>query len=470
MDTITPAQSLEEVYRTLQPDPLSTPAELQAFYCEEMNQVRGGDQMARIKQSLERAHTDRNYFKACFMGHSGVGKSTELSRLTDRVKDKFNTIRFSAVTSLDPANFRPLDVVLMMMVDVAERTAMPKKDGGAGQRPPEARLREIWDWFATEKDTREESSLFASTTEAGIGAKEDSLWGKVLGLFANLKGEIKYASTRKQEVIEYRISRLKSLIEVANRLLDDCNDLLRKASGHEWLFVGEDFDRSGIPSPLIEDLFITYANIFRELRTHLIFNLPIGLYYSSKAPQLPFSNDRSYVLPDTPVFLPDHTPNAKGRAALQAVLKARMSLSLFEPNQMMRLIVASGGNLQDLFALVNYAADTASLRLAKKIDAVDVKAAIANLRNDYERRLGQSPYDPETVIWKDKADRLIEIYGNDKAAQITDAVLYSLLNARAVQEFNGNRWFGVHPLVVDILANQNRLPRTQTGELLGGTN
>jgi len=170
-----------------------------------------------------------------------------------------------------------------------------------------------------------------------------------------------------------------------------------------------------------------------------------------------------------PVFQPDHTPNPKGRDALQKVLAARMSLSLFEPDQMMRLIVASGGNLRDLFALVNYAADTATLRTAKTINAGDVTASIVNLRSDYERRLGQSPYDPETVKYEDKANRLLQIYENDKVAEIADAVLYSLLNARAVQEFNGQRWFGVHPLVVDILANQKRLVRSDTGEVLGGT-
>jgi hypothetical protein len=146
-----------------------------------------------------------------------------------------------------------------------------------------------------------------------------------------------------------------------------------------------------------------------------------------------------------------------------------MSLDLFEPEQMTRLIIASGGNLRDLFTLVNYAADTATLRSSDKIGAGDATAAIVNLRSDYQGRLGQSPYDPETVKYEDKADRLLKIYNSDKVADIPDAVLYSLLNARAVQEFNGQRWFGVHPLVVDILAKQNRLVRTESGELLGGT-
>ena len=52
---------------------------------------------------------------------------------------------------------------------------------------------------------------------------------------------------------------------------------------------------------------------------------------------------------------------------------------------------------------------------------------------------------------------------------MTNPVLYSLLSARAVQEFNGQRWFGVHPLVVDVLAAQGKLDRLDSGAVLGGT-
>jgi hypothetical protein len=465
----TPATSLSEVYKTLKPEPLQTAAELAAFYQDAVNEVRGGDKMQRLELRLKRAYQDGIPFKACVMGHRGVGKSTELSRLIQRIQSQFRTIRFSATTVLDPGSFKPLDVVLVMMAELVEHTAKPIEEAGAGRPPSEARLREIWDWFAVEQETREQARSMAATLEAGSGIKPDSLWGQVLGLFATLKGEIKFAATRKTEVVEYRLKRLTSLIEVANRLLDECNNLLYQASKHRWLFVGEDFDRAGIATAQIEDLFITYANIFQELRTHLIFNLPIGLYYSSSAARLPFAGDCSFVLPDTPVYLPDHTANVKGRSALQQVLEARMDLDLFAPDQMERLIVASGGNLRDLFALINYAADSAVLRGSSTIQAPDGDGAILNLRNDYERRLGQSPYDREEVTYEDKAALLVRIYNGDKEAQMTNATMYSLLNARAVQEFNGQRWFGVHPLVVDILAIQNRLTAASTGGIPGGS-
>ena len=466
---ITPAVSLEEVYKTLKPEPLDTPEQLKAFYREEINQVRGGNKMQRIQLRLNRAYKDRIPYKACVMGHRGVGKTTELSRLIQAVKQRFCTIRFSAVSSLDPGSFKSLDVLLLMMAEIAERTAQPINQGGTGKRPSDRRLQEIWDWFATEKATREQAQTATATIEAGAGVKEESLWSKVLGLFATLKGEIKFAATRKQEVVEYRLNRMSSLIEVANRLLDECNESLRAVQGQQWLFVAEDFDRAGIPSARIEELFITYANIFQDLRVHMIFTLPISLYYSTSAARLPFASDCSFVVPDTPMYRPDHTPNEPGRAAVREVLAARMDLGLFEPDQLLRVIVTSGGNLRDLFALVNHAADSALLRGGKQINAEDVQGAVVTLRSDYERRLGQSPYDREEVSYSDKVDLMQRIYNGEKEAQITNPALYSLLNARSVQEFNGQRWFGVHPLVVDILGAQGHLTPDASGVVLGGS-
>jgi hypothetical protein len=455
------ATQLADVYRTLQPGPLTTAEQLRAFYAEEINQVRGGDKMQRLRLGLSRAYNTGIPFKACVMGHRGVGKSTEISRLLAQVEPLFQPIRFSAVSVLDPGNFKPLDVLLVLMATVAEQTAKSVADGGTGKRPSEARLKEIWDWFATEKDTRELATNAAIALEAGAGVKEDSLWNKVLGLFATLKGEIKFASTRKNEVVEYRLNRLDTLMKVVNNLLDECNRFLREQTGKQWLFVGEDFDRAGIPSDRIEDLFITYANIFQDLRSHLIFTLPIGLYYSAKATRLPF--ECSFVIPDTPVFNPDHTPRMQGRAAVETALSARMDLGLFEPEQLQRLIVASGGNLRDLFGLINYAADGALIRGGHQIAAADADAAIVNWRSDYERRLGQSPYDPDDIGYEDKASLLKRLYDGDKQAQVPTPGLYALLNARSVQEFNGQRWFGVHPLVVDILAAQQRLDQGAAG-------
>ncbi|MCM1985012.1 hypothetical protein [Lyngbya confervoides] len=208
------------------------------------------------------------------------------------------------------------------------------------------------------------------------------------------------------------------------------------------------------------------GNIFQELSTHLIFSVPIALYYSAEAPRLPFGDASSFVIPDTPVYLQTHEENTGGRAAIQAVLSARMDENLCESGQLMRLIVACGGNLRDLFTLVTYAAESTQIRNATQISEADVTGAVLNLRSDYERRLGQSPFDIDPVPYAEKVRLLQRIYEGDQDTQIPTPALYSLLTSRAVQEFNGQRWFGLHPIVVDILKKQKHLPEDAKGGTL----
>jgi hypothetical protein len=96
-------------------------------------------------------------------------------------------------------------------------------------------------------------------------------------------------------------------------------------------------------------------------------------------------------------------------------------------------------------------------------------AAINRMRAEYLGRLGTSQFDEEEQItYELKAERLISLHKQDPNAQVTNPVLNSLLRSRAVQEFNGKRWYGVHPLVVDILREQGKIQPAQNGTVPGG--
>ncbi|MGP0066443.1 MAG: hypothetical protein ACLQGP_23000 [Isosphaeraceae bacterium] len=465
-----PATILGDVYKTLSPEPLLTPPQIQAFYRGGINDVRGGDKVDRMAMGLGRSW-QADYYKAFLGGHPGVGKSTELTRLVERVSDRFRAIRFQVTKDLDPGSFKPFDVLLLMMIKVVEETAKPVSEGGSGKVPSEGLLQQINDWFDKEEAVITTSVKTGIDLEAGMGPSTASVWQKVLGWFASVKGEIKYASDRSTKKIEYRLQLVSSLLDMVNKLLNECNERLREVTGLEWMFIGEEFDRPGIPITLVEDFFLNYGNIFKDIQVHTIFTVPIGLAYSERATQLPCPSDRIQIVPDTPVFDRNHNDCREGRAALQEILEARASPKLFGKSQMKRLIIASGGNLRDLFTMVNLAADLALLHRPAKnmIGKAEVDRAINELRTDYTRKLGVGPYDPAELTYKQKADRLVAVYNQDPDHDIPDPVLYSLLNARAVQEFNGERWFGVHPLVVDVLRRQRRLIADANGKVPGGT-
>ncbi len=463
------ADSIDNVYQYLSPTPLLTCKELEEFYSDCVNAVRGQDVVARLKLGLHQTDAG-SFYKAFLVGHPGVGKSTELTRLICDVDDRFRALRFSATTELDPGSFQPFDILLLILADLIETVAGPKDKGGLGKPPPDDLSQSLWSWFATEEETTKAATGMAVEAAGGLGVPKDAWQAKILGLFAHIKGEVKYASSRQKERVEYRLKRLSTLIEIANRVLDFANTALD--GDRRWIIIGEDFDKPGIPPSLIRQLFVVYANLFKDLRTHLIFTIPAGLAHSSQAPQLPFAADRVLFVPDTPVYRQDHQAHREGRDALLDIVRERIDLGLLQEGQLMRLMVASGGNLRELFAMLKEAADHAILRgntTERTIGPSDVDRAINKMRAEYVGRLGRSQFDEDEQIgYDEKAERLRRLYAGEPKAQVADPILYSLLRSRTVQEFNGKRWYGVHPLVVDILREQGVLTPDADGRMAGG--
>ncbi|MCW3094545.1 MAG: hypothetical protein JWL77_163, partial [Chthonomonadaceae bacterium] len=366
----------------------------------------------------------------------------------------------------DAAGFKPFDVLLIMMIRLVEEASKLMSVDDLEAALPTGLIEDIRHWFGVEKVTQ--TTTKSTGGSATTGFKTPSISTGLLGLlgfFAELKGEMKYTADRKAEMTEYRLNTISTLIDLLNRLLVAANILLIDITGKEWLFIGEDFDKPGIKTELVETLFVNYANIFSDLQTHLVFNIPVALAYSEKRASL--TCQHLCVIFDTPVYHQDHTPNAKGREAVEAVLTSRIDPSLFEEQQVIRLAVASGGNLRDLFEMTATAADYAADRDSQTIGADDVTKAITQKRVEYVNSLGSGPYDPQTITYDQKAERLVQIYNNVPASEVADPILHSLLRARAVQEFNGERWFGIHPLVVDTLFRHGKL-KAETGKHVAG--
>jgi hypothetical protein len=449
-----PATDLDHLYLTLSPEPLTGEEEFKRYYRPQVNEVRGGDAVVGLSQKLRQAYGTLP-FRAFLMGHPGVGKSTEITRLLARVEDQYVGVRLSAASELNPASFKVFDVLLLMLARLAERANELNAIPLEGMLPAQL-FTDIQQWFGSEQVERTGTRTIGAGVEAGVGMKGDSPWAALLGLFASAKAEAKYAAERKTKTVEYRLQRLPDLVGYCNRLIDLCDQALKEKTGKEWLLIVEDLDKTVVSPAQLRELFTQYGNVFEDLRVNMIFTIPVWLAYSSEAIRLPF---KRYTIHDTPVYDRQHNPHEGGRAAVQTVLEARVSPSLFAPRQMTRLIVASGGNLRDLFALVLEAGEGARQRnpLATVIGADDATSAIGAMRREYRMRLGESPYDLHQMPYSEKVERLVAVYNSAADNDVPDPVLYSLLRGRAIEEFNGDGWFGVHPLVVDILKAQQHL-------------
>jgi hypothetical protein len=455
-----PATKLDDLYLTLSVEPLRTPAELAIFYRGQLNKVRGDDTVARLSRKLQQSY-ESVPFKAFLMGHSGVGKSTELSRLLERVKDQHRGVRLNLAEELNPASFKIFDVLVLIMIRLTEE-AQSVNAGLLQSLLSKDLLDQIQQWFADEARKRAQHRTITGEVEAGAGIKGGSLLEMLTGLFASAKGAIKYTDDRSSEIVDYPLKRLPDLVNLCDRLIRICDEVLDKTEGKKWLMIIEDLDKASISPEQLQDLFIQYGRVFHDLNVSLIFTIPVWLAYSPDSERLLF---KPQMIHDTPVFDKDHKPHVEGRDALRDVLEARMSSSLCSEDQMTKLLVASGGNIRDLFTLVMEAADGAKLADSDntQIREQDCLAAIQSIRREYRQKLGQSPYDANPISYEEKWKKLLAVYKGEKDSDIPDRTLYSLLRARAVQEFNGEGWFGVHPIVVDILKEQGHLNSEDQG-------
>ena len=451
---------MDELYLTLSPEPLIGKEEFERFYRGEINAVRGEDTVARLSRKLQQAY-GAVPLKTFVMGHSGVGKSTELTKLLFRVAAQHRGVRLSIARELNPASFKIFDVLLLMMIRLAE-ASNELHPALMASFMSTSLLGDLQDWFGDDVVKRSVSRATTAQAEAGAGIKGGSPWASLLGLFASVKADIKYAADRKAESIEYRLKRLPDLIGLCNRVIEICSRALKEREHKEWLLVVEDLDKATISPQQLQDLFTQYGTVFPELRVSIIFTIPVWLGYSSESVRLPFGK---HLIHDTPVFDQQHGAHEQGRRVVARVLEARVSPELFEDDLMARLIVASGGNLRDLFFLVQDAGESALVRNdnARSIAQENAAAAINKMRSEYRMRLGQSPYDQFPITYEDKLKKLLAVYQGAPDSEIPDPTLYSLLRARAIQEFNGKVWFGVHPLVVDILKEQGHLDSDAPG-------
>jgi hypothetical protein len=124
-----PATTLAEIPLTLQPEPLETAEALKAFYQDQIEKVRGVDRTGQLRICLGDAHAADLPFKAFLLGHPGVGKTTELSRLLLEVEDRFRPLRLSVTSELNPGTLRFYDVLLLILVRLVNEVSQPSVIG-----------------------------------------------------------------------------------------------------------------------------------------------------------------------------------------------------------------------------------------------------------------------------------------------------------------------------------------------------
>jgi len=182
------ARNMREAMNSFAPRPLMS-SELDEFY---VNTDKARDEVIpRINEIIENLNKEAPC-KILFAGHRGSGKSTELVRLTERIKDDYYMVGFSVLEDLDINDISYSDLIILMMEKIA------KKAETDGYIRNQDLIEEIYNWF---KDTEIIRAEDAERTERGeIGAGIPGIIQKLTGLLGNLTTSMKVSANERTEI------------------------------------------------------------------------------------------------------------------------------------------------------------------------------------------------------------------------------------------------------------------------------
>lgn len=448
-----PAETLPEIARTVEPYPLERKAELDAFYTDGVQQLQGKTRLEKLRLALEDAIKDQRCYKAFLIGHPGVGKSTELARLAAHFASDLHPLQINLMRELNPGTLRFYDILLLLLVRIVEEVSSPTIIGFQGHN-----LEQLLSRVKTHLSTKWRKHLQSSGVDWSLALD--------LPLIAKIRGGLRQGRSTEQGTEDYEVSFVSELVDLTNDLLQACHDMLAKNNHRQWILIVEDMEKLGLSPDVIRALFIGLRPSLQALNINIIFTIPVWLHFSEDANVILPSSFANYVIPDIAVYQKDHQVDSVALAALTELVEKRVVPALFEAGAVRNCVLASGGNLRDLFILLRESMYAARSARNDKITLENVAVAVVSLRNEYKQRLGTTGSTANEVPLQDKISRLVQIYKReDPKAEVADPALYSLLRNRFVLQFNGTAWMGLHPLAVDLLIAFGELP----AEALGGS-
>jgi hypothetical protein len=433
--------------KAFRPEPLNA-EEMKDFYSEALNRQRGTYLLRRLKDDLLESLEQGFFFKGVLYGNRGVGKSTEINRLLAQpdITQTFLVVRLDALNDLNPQTFSVADVLLLVITSLIQACWDKCRELRENFNEAATMLADVQQPIAPFfPDLQQKEQL--TKTVGGSGE---------LALLRTIKLGIRVEGQRKVDTVSQR----ETLTELTAVLDRQVNAIRERLPDLELLVIGENFDKEQIPQALLQDTFVQYSSVLRDLRLHTLFTLPVPFIYSF-GEQLVFRRENRYPIYDVPVCDKVHRRDESGCEAVLDLMRKRADLpAIFAPDALEHLLRASGGDLYRLFALVINSGRLARYRHEDNPDSerivmlADVQTAVREQLGIFRNEMGTAPNDPDDTTWEAKLRKLRDIYEGDPAANVPDKPLYQLLRRRAVLFFNGKGRYGLHPLAVEILREQ----------------
>jgi len=440
------AERLEEVYQVFK----ATPLEIDDldFYVS-VTEARGNlEPRHRIARLLQSDKSNQGNQHILFVGYKGCGKSTELNHLQKDIEKDYLSLSFSVFSELDPMHLNYIELYIITM-ELLFKTAF---DNRLEIRPEY--IETITHWLQTKEIEEIREKYIGAEGEMSATVNIDIGW--LAKFFAKFKMSSKTSNSLK-EILKKNIEpKLSELIFHCNTLITEIRNQLDKLGKRDLLLIIEDLDK--IPLDRASVLFFTHVNQLVLLKANIIFTFPIALYYHIKFRSIRSYFNEIFELPMVKVREKNQDYSEAGISGMTRIIEKRMNLGLFENKALLRqLILDSGGCFRDLFLMIQEASQIALDGSRNTMSESDCRAAFTKLKREYDASIANSTIDGVKYTAAQYYATLVALAKNEtKKPENTNEVLHLRQNL-CILGYNGEGWCDVHPIVLAILKERNKL-------------
>ena len=375
-----------------------------------------------------------------YAGHRGVGKSTELARLTEYLtENSCFVVYFSAdQEDIDSEDAQYTDIILACARHLLKDLRKTNPDP-------------ILHWLRNRWQELQDLSL---TTVKLDGLNIET----AITTFAKITANLRAVPTQRAKIMELVNPHTQTLIDAVNEFIKDAQDKELSLGKTKLVIIADSLDRI---VPVIQEdgrtnhdrIFIERSQQLKSLDCHVVYTVPISLLYSSRANDLYDNYGDTTILPMIMVQNPDaeSTNYTPGLDKLKEIVRARINIlqpdidletEIFENREVLEQIcLMSGGHVRQLMQLIQ---ETIKNINKFPITKQAAQRSIDSLSSVYRRTI-------EEPQWQILAELAVkkQIENSDKYREL----LFNRCLLEYVYFDEGGelkRWCDVHPVIKEL--------------------
>jgi AAA ATPase domain len=404
--------------------PLIRPEQLEKFGVE-----FGREALEQVKQLVEdNAARDA---KIIFSGHRGCGKSTLLAEFGRSVSDRYFVVFFSIAETIEMSDVNHVNILFAIAVNLMleaerEQIVISEKTKAA-----------LYRWFAKRTRIEVETPI---NTEFSIGFK----------FFELITGKLKSEASVRYEIRQEFENNVTELVAKLNEIAAVIQDAAKK----EVLVIIDDLDKLdlGVVKRIYQDhikaLFLPGFSIIFTAPVACLRDTQLLMTINTEA------GDQKVLMPVPKLLAKNErrkaTPSYESEAidTLCQILHKRIPSEILAPHVAQKIVLNSGGVLRELMRIANRCCRICLRSIRRNPDKTDVQIdeavldeALQELRLEFEATLGRTDYSILQTTYE-------KFLPEDPKEQ----PFLDLLHGLQVLEYrNGDVWYDIHPIVVDLL-------------------